>query len=193
MFSGAELTYATSAGRPRGLSRAVAVLTAMLVASTFTIFVAAGPAAAKGAPGIPGAYYPSYTYKGVQMTLSRPYVWLDKGTTWTYGDGTRLKTWSVSFYDNKPMIRNFGTGRMNFFTGLTGWEFGVQLVLQPDSNLVVYTEDSRAVWATGIRCNNAAGQGSVLALQNDGNMVVYCTSGWGYPQIVSVAWASGIT
>ncbi|MEU5724669.1 hypothetical protein ABZ783_22965 [Micromonospora sp. NPDC047738] len=82
---------------------------------------------------------------------------------------------------------------MNFFTGLTGWEFGVQLVLQPDSNLVVYTEDSRAVWATGIRCNNAAGQGSVLALQNDGNMVVYCTPGWGYPQIVCVAWTSGIT
>jgi hypothetical protein len=32
----------------------------------------------------------------------------------------------------------------------------------------------------------------VLALQNDGNIVVYCTSGWGEPNIVRVLWASGI-
>lgn len=46
-----RLTRATSGGKTRQLSRAVAVLTAVLVASAGAVFAAAAPAAAKAAPG----------------------------------------------------------------------------------------------------------------------------------------------
>jgi hypothetical protein len=41
------------------------------------------------------------------------------------------------------------------------------------------------VWATNRICNNAAGEGSVLVLQDDGNIAVYCAAGRGVPNIVS--------
>jgi hypothetical protein len=57
---------------------------------------------------------------------------------------------------------------------IAGWNgsCATHLVLQPDSNLVLYRDNGTAVWATNRICNNAAGEGSVLVLQDDGNIAV---------------------
>jgi hypothetical protein len=44
-----------------------------------------------------------------------------------------------------------------------------KLHMQPDGNLVMYTQSGESVWATGTQDND----GAFLALQGDGNVVIY--------------------
>jgi rhodanese-related sulfurtransferase len=175
------------------LNRVLAALVVTLVATTAGIVMVAGPAAARSAPGIAGTFYPDRMYRGVSMDLSRPYVWLDEHYVWLYQHKNGITRAKLLRLESGILdIRDYTSGHTRHV--IAGWygSGATQLVLQPDSNLVLYRDDNSVVWATDRFCNNAVGEGSVLALQNDGNIVVYCTSGWGEPNILRVLWASGI-
>jgi hypothetical protein len=177
------------------LHRALATLTTALVATTIGLVVLAEPAAARPAPGTPGAFYPRRVYHGVTMDLSRPYVWLNNNNVWVYAKANILLARSLELSSGILKIRDYTSGQTRQViasdtSSSANWP--TQLVLQPDSNLVLYRDNGTVVWATNAFCNNAAGEGSVLALQDDGNIVVYCTSGWGEPNILRAAWASGV-
>ncbi len=49
---------------------------------------------------------------------------------------------------------------------------GARKVMQSDGNLVIYSQDGRALWASNTGGSNGA-KGAVLEMQSDGNLVIY--------------------
>lgn len=80
--------------------------------------------------------------------------------------------------DGNLVLRDWNTRNSLWSSGTHG-DDGVQLVLQDDGNLVLYTASQDAVWATNTNGSNA----SQLILRNDGNLVLQSASG-------SILWAT---
>jgi len=176
----------------RRLNRIVAALAVAFVAAAIGAVVLPEAAAAKRPPpGPAGGYYPGRTYLGVTVDLSRPYVWLDDGGVWVYEKYDMLMAKMVQLASGVLQIRDWTSGRTIKVLGGWNGSGATQLVFQPDSNLVLYRDNGSVVWATNRFCDVAGGEDSVLSLQNDGNMVVYCTAGLGEPHILRAIWASG--
>lgn len=89
---------------------------------------------------------------------------------------------SYRFYlqgDGNMVVRNM-LNNDAVWASATNGKGGSRLVLQGDSNLVLYTSDNRPVWAS-----NTVGKGAAyLIMRNDGNLVLATSSG-------TVVWQTG--
>jgi hypothetical protein len=125
-----------------------------------------------GGPSTGGALWASNTagHSGAYATLQ------SDGNFVVYNSGGGA-LWATNVYQHSPTI---GSGQK-----LTpGWWTQAQytrLVMQTDGNLVMYrNSDGKAVWAS----NTSGHNGAYAAMQNDGNLVIYSSSG-------GALWATG--
>jgi hypothetical protein len=83
--------------------------------------------------------------------------------------------------DGNVVLKHLRSGRVMWATG-TNDKPAFRLTMQDDGNLVVYSRDSRPLWASGVTGPQMR-RGQVLTLQDDGNLVVTSRG--------RVYWASG--
>ncbi len=121
-------------------------------------------------------------FDGIFISMNFPWQWLDQGYSWTFGNA-RL----AMQQDGNLVIYDTRTGRARWASNTFG-SGANQLLFQDDGNLVLYRRDGRAVWATGTHdvCPNDAS--TLLGLQADSNLVIYCYRG--YDDYWPI-WASG--
>ncbi|HWG98079.1 MAG TPA: hypothetical protein VNV66_01880 [Pilimelia sp.] len=134
----------------------------------------------------PGASFDGYV-SGVQVHFANAYQWLDRGNSWTFGNA-RLSMQT----DGNLVVYNRHTGAARWASHTYG-SGSVQMLFQPDDNLVLYTGTEgrgTAKWSSGTyhRCNSA--EAPLLGLQADSNFVIYCGTVSGGNLYVRAIWAT---
>jgi hypothetical protein len=92
------------------------------------------------------------------------------------GQGLRSKNGRVLLFleeDGNLVLSRAADSRVLWASGTAGKQ-GVRLIMQRDSNLVLYRNDGKPVWSTGtVGQKSTFNKDSVAILQDDGNFVVY--------------------
>lgn len=99
---------------------------------------------------------------------------------WTYAYENLFNVISMKPFYSSQDERAFLAGGLTLLAGQEVVTTKTRLVMQSDGNLVLYSSNGTALWATG-----TSGQGGAKAIfQSDGNLVVYTDAG-------SALWSSG--
>jgi hypothetical protein len=147
----------------------------MAVLAAAALLVTAFAVPAKAAP--PTSFCPygrgeAYNFYNPAIgffTANTACQWLDTGQSWAFGDGKSLTLSNGNLRIHTP--------RVTYWKSDTEGSGATQMVFQHDGNLVLYTPGwARAVWASGTDGDCASYEDPMLAIQPDGNMVIYCYS-----------------
>jgi hypothetical protein len=149
---------------------AVATVTAALIVSAQSPALAViGP---EGYPVVQGDYFPNAVSfpDGTRTPVSRPYQWLNRGQSWTFGN-----VHLVFQSDQNVVMYRRGDHSRHYWKTNTRGSGATQLLFQRDGNLVLYTAGyARPVWRSQSQNRCTSTEEPLLSLQSDSNMVIYC-------------------
>ncbi len=150
-------------------------LSAALLPGALAVSVLVGIPAAQARPATSAEPATRAVPAVAQRVAARsPYITngtiLTNGATRTSANGAY--TLALQNDGNLVLYRNASTGRRAIWASDTRGFNAVRLVMQRDGNLVML-KGTKPIWATN---SAGAGQSAYLAVQNDGNLVVYYRS-----------------
>jgi hypothetical protein len=171
------------------IKRAIAATVLALTVGAVAALPASAATGPEGVPVTQGAYYSDVYVGSVHTPLSLPYVWLDRGKTWSFGNVDL-----VLQSDSNLVMYRHGNHGIVYWKSNTVNSGATQLILQHDGNLVLYTSGyAKAVWASNTSGKCSGYDTPALSIQSDSNLVVYCAdklNSAGSLWALSAAWST---
>lgn len=142
-----------------------------------------GAAPGMAYPGAPFPYLTSHTH--CTWTVGN---WLGVYGIWFEPGNCTFDTGDLAYFANSRLVLQPQDGNLVIYaidSGRAAWgagakvRTGVHMSFESDGNLVIWAPDGASWWTgTDVRCNRTEiGEHKYLALQSDGNMVIYCWKG----------------